>query len=116
MTEIGYKTDYYTEIDSIAKEVMREVAEYGGDTYDLVHRACDGHPWVIYTAEAYAVCTVTVPDWGDYEGDLGAPPSSIEALARWQMMQDVNAAVAELGSEREAARELALEGTCICDR
>lgn len=40
--------DLRNEFDSIARDIIEEVKNYGGDESELVHQAADGHEWVIY--------------------------------------------------------------------
>ena len=40
--------DLQNEFDSIAREIIEEVKNYGGDEYELAHQAADGHQWIIY--------------------------------------------------------------------
>jgi hypothetical protein len=57
------------------------------DLYDALHEAVDGHEWVIYTASAYEVCAALCPDWAEFQSEYGSPPSSIEQLAFFALMQ-----------------------------
>ena len=45
-----------TEAEHLAELVNLEVKDYGGDAYDLLHEAVDGHEWVIYTYKALLLC------------------------------------------------------------
>jgi hypothetical protein len=41
--------EYWTEIESLAREITREAREYRRDLYDVLHETIDGHQWVTYT-------------------------------------------------------------------
>ena len=44
------QANYWTEIESLAKEAIKEAKEYDIDLTDLVHEAVDNHTWNIYNS------------------------------------------------------------------
>lgn len=71
-------SEYWEEIEALAKSIPREARERGDDPSDVLHETIDGHQFVIYTAEAREVLAhspndsaifdemgeQTVSDWG----------------------------------------------------
>jgi hypothetical protein len=42
--------------EDMAREILAEIAEHGGDASDLAHETVDGCEHVIYHAKAHAIC------------------------------------------------------------
>ena len=49
-----YQLTEYAE--DIARDILAEVAEYGGDATDLAHENADGSEHVIYYSKAHDIC------------------------------------------------------------
>jgi hypothetical protein len=98
------RSEYRTEIASIAEEIQDEIRRNGGDVQDRVHEYCDGHQWVIYTEYNYDVLANSAnSECGVDDGLVDANAAIKEGglgrltaqLACCAMMQDV---FEELGS------------------
>jgi hypothetical protein len=48
--------DYWREIESLARQVTSEAREHNRDISDVLHETIDGHSWVIYCHNTWAVC------------------------------------------------------------
>lgn len=113
------RSEYQSEITSIAEEIKAEVRENGGDVQDLVHENCDGHRWVIYTASNLDVLANSDnSEAGVDEGLVDANEAIKEGglsrlyaqLACCAMMQDVSEELAGWdGPDDDEAEELAEE-------
>jgi len=63
--------------EDMAREILAEVAEYGGDASDLAHEAVDGCEHVIYHAKAHAICQGCNTDNGEqFLADVGNPDNA----------------------------------------
>jgi hypothetical protein len=50
----NFELDQYCR--ELAKEILSEIAEYGGDLSDEIHQAADNSEHVIYFAKAHSIC------------------------------------------------------------
>lgn len=70
------------EAKSLAEQAIAEVEHYGGDYFELLEQAVDGHEWVIYTYKALLLCAECDTSEGEqYVEDTGQQTSSIGELA-----------------------------------
>ena len=69
--------------EDMAREILAEIAEHGGDASDLAHEAVDGCEHVIYHAKAHAICHGCNTDNGEqFLADVGNPePVTYDSLA-----------------------------------
>ena len=69
--------------EDMAREILAEIAEHGGDASDLAHEAVDGCEHVIYHAKAHAICQGCNTDNGEqFLADVGNPdPVTYDGLA-----------------------------------
>ena len=81
------------EARSISDEILTQAQETD-DINDLIHQACDGHEWVIYTYKALKLCAECntgegdqlLYDTGQKFDDIGEHAS---ALAYWTLYQAI---------------------------
>ena len=96
MSEKLSQSDYWTEIESLAKQVTAKSRENGTDINDLLHEAIDGHAYVIYTYKARMVCFHSDNEDAIFEdGCFPEAPESMTSLyplvAYYAMVADVRA-------------------------
>lgn len=67
-----YELDQYC--DWMARDILKEIAEYGGDISDLCHEAADSCEHVIYHYKAHAICqNCNIDDGEEFVSDCGEP-------------------------------------------
>ena len=70
------------EAKALAEQAIAEVEHYGGDHFELLEQAVDGHEWVIYTYKALLLCAeCDTRDGEQYVEDTGQQTASIGELA-----------------------------------
>jgi hypothetical protein len=69
--------------EDMAREILAEIAEHGGDASDLAHETVDGCEHIIYHAKAHAICQGCKTDNGEqFLADVGNPdPVTYDGLA-----------------------------------
>lgn len=60
------QTEYYKEIDRIAREALENEREYGQDADDAAWKNIAGHQWIICTACATQIPHLTSSDGADF--------------------------------------------------
>ena len=66
----------------LAEQILDEVAHYGGDHFERLEQAVNGHEWVIYTYKALLLCAQCDTSEGEqYVEDMGQQSASIGELA-----------------------------------
>ena len=99
---------YYQECMDIAKDIVEEFTQYGGDICDHEHERVDGHQWIIYYAyndDLLRHCG-NADAWEDIYSneDIGDIVTSQgmngarTVQAYWAMLEDVSQALHELGA------------------
>ena len=94
---------------SCARDILAEIAEYGGDASDLAHEHADGSEHVIYPYKAHAICQNCNTDEGEaFLEDVGNPdPVTHDGLAvviaYGELRARIESAIAELQDEIENA-------------
>ena len=102
-----YQLDQYAE--SIARDILAEIAKHGGEASDLAHQYADGSEHVIYTYKAHAVCQNCNTDHGEqFLEDIGnLKPVTYDGLATviayGELYARIENAIAELQDEIEDA-------------
>lgn len=65
------------EAKSLAEQAIAEVEQYGGDHFELLEQAVDGHEWVIYTYKALLLCAECDTNDGEqWLEDIGSEPTN----------------------------------------
>ena len=97
------------EAQAIAREAMREVAEYGGDVVDYIHQTCDGHEVSIYYGKAIDFCATHDTDageaWLEDCGGICQPGDTFGAIACRIAFATLYCASLEAMAELEAEAE-----------
>lgn len=97
---------YYSEVESIADEAIKEHPEDEEARGEWIHETCDGHNYVIYTYKAQLVLAVSENSdaYGDEFGTEGivCDDGSVNysALAYMALRRDVEEAVSRLVDRR----------------
>lgn len=75
----------HDEARAIAREAIREAAQYGGDASDYIHQNCDGHEVAIYYGKAIEFCATQDTDagesWLEDCGGICQPGDTFGAIA-----------------------------------
>lgn len=109
MTNIGEQDgeklrEYRKEVESVARECIRQAREYDEDLSDVIHENVDGHQFIIYTAMAMDVIRYSDQDGPDLANDMGGletdDPMFYEKLAFLCMRADVEEQIAQMRVER----------------
>jgi len=103
------KREYVEEIERIAREALEAEREYGQDVYDAAWESVDGHRWVIYSAYARIIPSLTSSDGSNYlyDCDLNETYQKeglgglLSLVAFACMMEDVQERIAALRAEEE---------------
>jgi hypothetical protein len=101
--------EYWAEIESLAKQVTEEAREHNRDISDVLHETIDGHSWVIYYHNTWAVCFHS-PHRNDFFDDFGAADGveSLEEIlgkcAFWALYRDVSEH-SDFGAEPEDSED-----------
>ena len=91
--------------EDMAREILAEIAEHGGDASDLAHETVDGCEHVIYHAKAHAICQGCSTDNGEqFLADVGNPdPVTYDSLATMiaygELLPRVMSAIDEIGGD-----------------
>jgi hypothetical protein len=102
-----YQLDQYAQ--SCARDILAEIAEYGGNASDMAHEHSDGSEHVIYHHKAHAICQNCNTDNGEaFLEDVGNPETVTynnlaTVIAYGELCARIENAIAELQSESEAA-------------
>jgi hypothetical protein len=89
--------------DEMAREILAEISEHGGDASDLAHQTVDGCEHVIYHVKAHAICQGCNTDNGEqFLADVGNPdPVTYDSLATsiayGELLARVMSAIDEIG-------------------
>ena len=92
----------------LAKEILKEIAEYGGDLDDLIHETVDGDANGFTYFRAHSICQNCNIDAGeDFVSETGGPEGGWSydgfavAIAYGEMLHRVRLACEELKEEME---------------
>ena len=89
----------------IASDIKAEIAEYGGDAYDMAHEHADGSEHVIYYYKAHQICQHCNTDNGEaFLEDVGAGDnptydSLATIIAYGELHARIMAALNEMGTD-----------------
>ena len=81
------RREYYEEVSSLAKEIVKDAKERDDDVSDVMHEWVDGHEWIIYTYKAKFVCLASRHE--DADLDQIGERESVESQAYFAMCQDI---------------------------
>ena len=85
------RREYYEEVSSLAKEIVKDAKERDEDVSDVMHEWVDGHEWIIYTYKAKYVCMASRNDdaYEEHFGHLESQKVEDSAKAYCAMEQDI---------------------------
>lgn len=99
-----YELDQHCEF--LAKEIVKEIAEHGGDLDDLIHQTVDGDANVFTYWRAHSICqNCNISAGEDFVSDTGEPEDGWSydgfavALAYGEMVHRVRAICEDLRKE-----------------
>jgi hypothetical protein len=106
--KLDWELDQYCR--ELAKEILREIAEYGGDLSDQIHESADNSQHVIYHSRAHSICQNCNIDNGEaFVDEIGTPEGGwsyngiASAMAYGEIVQRLHDCVRELELEEAEA-------------